>query len=30
VAYYFYRKQYLAKQGIEIGKFHDILGDGKH
>lgn len=26
VAYYFYRKQYLAKQGVAIGRYHDILG----
>ncbi|CAN5191197.1 hypothetical protein BH09BAC1_BH09BAC1_05680 [soil metagenome] len=25
VGYFFYRKQYLAKQGVEIGKYHDIV-----
>lgn len=30
VGYYIYRKQYLAKQGVEIGKYHDILGESNH
>lgn len=25
VGYYFYRKNYLAKQGVQIGRYHDIL-----
>jgi hypothetical protein len=27
VGYYFYRKNYLAKQGVQIGRYHDILSE---